>query len=115
MLKAYIFLIVTYGCDYCMATIIKKFKKIEYFSVLYPKTKNIFKTEEVIFVSHLSELNLHSAEIGTNIMFLVMTLQVAGLHRVRPSTTLDKSFDILFFSVSTESRSLHSPYLFNHN
>jgi len=42
-------------------------------------------------VSHLSELIFYSAEIGTNIMSLVMTLQVAGLHRVRPSTTLDKS------------------------
>ena len=41
-------------------------------------------------MSHLSEMNFHSAEIGTSIMSLVMTLQVAGLHRVRPSTTLDK-------------------------
>ncbi len=39
---------------------------------------------------HLSEMNFHSAEFGTNIMSLIMTLQVAGLHRVRPSTTLDK-------------------------
>ena len=42
-------------------------------------------------MSHLSELIFYSAEIGTNVMSLVMTLQVAGLHRVRPSTTLDKS------------------------
>ncbi len=42
-------------------------------------------------MSHLSELNFYSAEISTNIMSLVVTLQVAGLHRVRPSTTLDKS------------------------
>ena len=42
-------------------------------------------------MSHLSELKLYSAEFGTNTMSLVMTLQVAGLHRVRPSTTLDKS------------------------
>ena len=47
-------------------------------------------------MSHLSEMNFHSAEFGTNIMSLVMTLQVAGLHRVRPSTTLDKS-SIFYF------------------
>ena len=52
-------------------------------------------------MSHLSEMNFHSVEISTNIMSLIMTLQVAGLHRVRPSTTLDKSkysiFKILEF------------------
>ena len=42
-------------------------------------------------MSHLSEMIFYSAEIGTNVMSLVMTLQVAGLHGVRPSTTLDKS------------------------
>ena len=42
-------------------------------------------------MSHLSELIFYSAEIGTSVMSLVMTLQVAGLHGVRPSTTLDKS------------------------
>ena len=42
-------------------------------------------------MSHLSELIFYSAEIGTNVMSLVMILQVAGLHGVRPSTTLDKS------------------------
>ncbi len=43
------------------------------------------------FMSHLSEMNFYSAEIGTNAISLFITLQVAGLHRVRPSTTLDKS------------------------
>jgi hypothetical protein len=47
-------------------------------------------------MSYLSELIFYSAEIGTNIMSLVMTLQVAGLHRVRPSTTLDKSKYFIF-------------------
>jgi hypothetical protein len=51
-------------------------------------------------MSHLSEMNFHSAEFGTNIMSLVMTLQVAGLHRVRPSTTLDKSSIFFFLKIS---------------
>ena len=42
-------------------------------------------------MSHLSEMIFHSAEFSTNIMSFVVTLQVVGLHRVRPSTTLDKS------------------------
>jgi len=54
-------------------------------------------------MSHLSELNFYSAEIGTNIMSLVMTLQVAGLHRVRPSATLDKSSIFYFFCKYRES------------
>ncbi len=48
-------------------------------------------------MSHLSEMNFHSAEFGTNIMSLVMTLRVARLHRVRPSPTLDKSSIFCFF------------------
>jgi len=52
-------------------------------------------------MSHLSEMNFHSAEFGTNVMSLVMTLQVAGLHRVRPSTTLDKSSLFYFFKLNS--------------
>ena len=55
-------------------------------------------------MTHLSELKLYSAEFGTNIMSFVMTLQVAGLHRVRPSTTLDKSS--IFFLDSFNNQSI---------
>jgi hypothetical protein len=37
-------------------------------SVFLLKQKNLFKTEEVIILSRLSEMNSHSAEFGTNIM-----------------------------------------------
>jgi len=56
-------------------------------------------------MSHLSELNLHSAEFSTNIMSLVVTLQVAGLHKVHPSTTLDKS-SIFYFLDSFNNQSI---------
>ena len=58
------------------------FKLNSPFIFFNPKIKNLFKTKEVIFVSHLSELNIYSTEFGTNMMSLVTTLRVAGLHRV---------------------------------
>lgn len=51
-------------------------------------------------MSHLSKLNSHSAEFGTNIISFFMTLQVAGLYRVLSSTTLDKSSIFYFFKNS---------------
>ena len=76
VLKAYIFLIVTYGCDYCMATIIQIIKKSFIFFCFLSKNKKYLQNRRGNF--RVSSLGIESSFRGNWHQHNVLGYDITG-------------------------------------